>query len=155
MEDPKYRNADGSVNYPAIDADLGTSTQADASKGSTNLSVLFGAIAPHVMAAGEEGVYSDEDGETWSLEKGDVLEFRAYMDVLHYDSASGLTFGYIKDGERVPLAEFDVESKAGLESEAPVAEFTFEAPEAGDYRFYLSCGYGGPVVIRWIRVSLG
>ena len=153
-EDPKYRNADGSVNYPALDADFGTPAQADASKETVNLSALFGAVAPHVLAAGE-GVYSDEGGEAWTLEKGDVLKLRAYTDILRYDSASVLTFGCIKDGAHVPLAEFDIGSKAGLESEAPVAEFTFEAKEAGDYRFYLSCDFGGPVVIRWIQVSRG
>jgi hypothetical protein len=155
LEDPEYLNADGSINYPAIDADFGIPTQEGGSKEALNLSALFGAVAPHVMEAGEESVYSDEGGEAWTFEKGDVLELRAYMDVLRYDGACGLTFGYIKDGARVPLAEFDVGWRAGLESEAPVAEIKFEAPESGDYRFYLNCGYGGPIVIQWIRVSRG
>jgi hypothetical protein len=155
LEDPKYQNADGSVNYPGIDADFGTPAQTDASKGTADLSAYFGAIAPHVLAAGEEGVYSDEGGAAWTFKKGDTLELRAYPDILRYDSATGLTFGYIKDGKHVQLAEFNIGSKAGLESEAPAAEFAFEAPEAGAYRFYLNCGFGGPVVIRWIQVSLG
>jgi hypothetical protein len=154
-DDPKYRNDDGSVNYSAVDADFGSPAQASGSKEPVNLSAIFGAVAPHVLAAGGEGVYSDEGGKAWTLEKGAVLELRAYADILRYDSATGLTFGYIKDGKHVQLAEFNIGSKAGLESEAPVAEFKFEAPEAGDYTFYLNCGFGGPVVIRWIQVSLG
>jgi hypothetical protein len=153
LEDPKYLNADGSVNYPAIDADFGSPAQTDDSTEPVNLSASYGAIAPHVIDAGEEAVYSDEGSGAWTLEKGDVLELRAYMDSLRYDNESHLTFGYIKDGAHVPLAEFDVGSKAGLESEAPVREFTFEALEAGDYRFYLSC-YSGIIVVRWIQVSL-
>lgn len=150
-EDPKYREPDGSLNYETICKDLGFSLTLSP-EGALNeiyLTVADGSIGPHVLGHAEAAVYSDEEGEAWSLKKGDKITFRVYADKEYYQSSGRLYFGALKMGE--PFLVDNLDKGITVETET---EFEYDVSEAGEYCFYLFCGSTEPIVIKWIYITI-
>ena len=103
--------------------------------------------APHVLANGETGIYSKRDGSGWNLKKGDVVTLHIVSDKEYYSSTGKINYGCVNDdGIRMEEQTNHVAENEEL--------LKITVPYDGEYRFFIMCAAGEPIIIKWLSVEV-
>lgn len=150
--DPKYQDSEGIFDISKVCDELGISMEMP--KGALKekrIEAEKDYIKPHVLEGAEIAIYSDEKGEFWKLNKGDVAKFHVYVDTDYYKVIGAIYFGVLKDDEPFLVDNLKVEDSTKVVAEH---EFEYTINEDGNYRFYIFRGSMDPIIIKWIDISI-
>ncbi len=150
--DPKYQDSEGNFDIYKVCDELGISQETP--KGATKvtrISAEKNSIKPHVLEGTEIAIYSDEEGEFWKLNKGDVVKFYVYVDTDYYNVVDPIFFGVLKEAEPFSIDNLNMEDSTEVVSEH---EFEYTINEEGNYRFYIFRSSMNPIIIKWIDISI-